>query len=360
MVFKGFGIRVSAAGARAPPADAAATANRTATGASDRPCQFGNGPSTLPALEFIAGGDRCAARFCTSRLQRPLERSATPAFPGRQPGIPGHHRDRRLPPAQRHDAVAAAGDLSGHQGWPGPEFRTDRPGHAGLPGHRLAAAAAGRRVCGPPTYAARAPRWHAVHAGGPGRAFGCAPLRAGAHRRGADRHRLLGIPPGSLARRAHGLGRTSWTRAVDVPGRRQQRPGPGSARRGTGGSALRAVEPGAVRAAGAAVRCHPVERQRLVPPPRAGAPARRRVASAEPGCRRSGDRPTRDRAAAAADLLEVHLPDQHDQLFHVLSDPSLRCVDPRRAAAPVRLHRRHCARYAARRAGRPIASGAGA
>ncbi len=123
-------------------------------------------------------------------------------------------------PAQRHDAVAAAGHLSDHQGRLRPRLRPDRPDHAGVPAHRLAAAAGGRHVYRPAAAALLAGRRHGLHAGRPDRAGARRQLRAAADRRGADRHRLVDLPPRVDAHGAHGLGRPARLCAVAVPGRR--------------------------------------------------------------------------------------------------------------------------------------------
>ena len=126
-----------------------------------------------------------------------------------------------------------------------PELRPDRPGHAGLPDHRLAAAAAGRALCRQAADAAGAAGRHAVHAGRP------AVLSvAHTYRGAAGRRVLLGIgssvfhPESSrVARMA--VGRPPRPGAVAVPGRRQCRPGARSAGRGADRGALGPVEPGA-------------------------------------------------------------------------------------------------------------------
>ena len=56
----------------------------------------------------------------------------------------GAVRNQLLPFAQRHDAGAAAGDLSHPEDRLPPEFHADWPHHTGLSAHRLAAAARGR------------------------------------------------------------------------------------------------------------------------------------------------------------------------------------------------------------------------
>ena len=107
----------------------------------------------------------------------------------------------------------------------GLELRADRPDHADLPGHRVAAAAAGRHLYRQAAAAVLAGDRHGFHADRPVAAVARRQLRAAAGRRGADRHGLVGVPSGILARRAHGVGRTARPRAIAVPGRRQCRLG---------------------------------------------------------------------------------------------------------------------------------------
>jgi hypothetical protein len=182
----------------------------------------------------------------------------------------GRHRLRRdsgdqlLPSAQRHDAVAAAGDLSRAEGPVRPEFRPDRPGDPGLPDYRLAAAAAGRALRRPPPDAARAAGRHTVQPRGPGGAVGRPQLSTLAPRGLSDGGRLVGVPSGILARGAHGGRRPAWPRAVAVPGRRQRRPGARSPGCRPGRRALGAIEPRCLRPDGAALRRRAVERRPMV------------------------------------------------------------------------------------------------
>ena len=100
-----------------------------------------------------------------------------------------------------------------------------------LPMHRLAAAAAGRAVHRPAADALLARRRHGLHPRRAAAAVGRRQLRLPAAGGGADRHGLLGVPPGSLARRAHGVGRALRLRAIVLSGRRQRRLGDRAAAR---------------------------------------------------------------------------------------------------------------------------------
>ena len=128
-----------------------------------------NKPFTLMAYpnrtHCICEGDAAPACTCTRCLPATSNRTCRPKGvtsivpPGGRLGCATHAARRRLPragrhqllpPAQRHDPVAAAGDLSDPQDELRARLRPDRPHHARLPAHRVAAAAAGRALHRPP------------------------------------------------------------------------------------------------------------------------------------------------------------------------------------------------------------------
>ena len=161
--------------------------------------------------------------------------------------------------------------------------------HLHLSVHRIAAAAAGGDVRRqePPALFARC--GHGLHAGGPAAARLRRQLRAAARRRGARRHRLLGVSSGILARGAHGLGRQARAGAVGVPGRRQPRLLRRPAARRLHRAAARSVERGVVLRRGAARHGGALQRRALVqgarhraPGTRAGAGRRARGAVMSP------------------------------------------------------------------------------
>ena len=103
-------------------------------------------------------------------------------------------------------------------------FGADRAAHLHLPDHRLAAAA-GRRLL-----TDRTPRPYSLAVGMGFTLVGLVLLASPATTRcccgrRADRHRLVGLSPRILARRAHGLRRPARTGAIRVSGRRQCRLG---------------------------------------------------------------------------------------------------------------------------------------
>ena len=78
-------------------------------------------------------------------------------------GLLRARRAQRLPPAERHGAVAAAGDLPDPEDGPAARLQAHRPDHARQPGHRVAAAAGRRVLHRPSSAAAVAGRGHDVH-----------------------------------------------------------------------------------------------------------------------------------------------------------------------------------------------------
>ena len=99
--------------------------------------------------------------------------------------------------------------------------RPDRPDHADLSDHRVAAATARRHLHRQASEAVFAAGRHGLHAGRPAADVDRAELRRAAAGRGAGRLRVVGVSSGIVAGRAHGLGRPARTRAVAVPGGRQ-------------------------------------------------------------------------------------------------------------------------------------------
>ena len=141
----------------------------------------------------------------------------------RAPPMPAG-RGQRVAPAQRHDPVSAAGDLSSAEGQLRLELHAGRADDAGADADRLGAAAGGRI---PHRLAAqRRTRWSSAWVS---RWSDCCCWR----RRGAIRccswpRRWSGVgssnlPPRVVAGRADGLGRATRPGAVGLPGRRQRR-----------------------------------------------------------------------------------------------------------------------------------------
>ena len=172
---------------------------------------------------------------------------------------------RRVPRPQRHDAVAAAGDLSRLQGRLRPELRPDRPGDPVLPADRLDPAAGGR-LCGRQAPDPHGPaRRRPVLPGRPCRAVDRPQLRRDPDRREPAGRRLLGVPSGMLAGGADGGRAAAGPGPGPVPGGRQCRRGARPPGRRPGGGEVRAEEPGLLRPAGPVDRRHPVERRPVVP-----------------------------------------------------------------------------------------------
>ena len=190
-------------------------------------------------------------------------------------------------------------------------LRADRPDHAHLPAHGVAAAAAGRALHRPHPQAVLAGDRHGLHAG---RAVCCCRWRAASAvllvAAGARGARLVRLPPGVFARRADGVRRAARPGAVAVPGRRQRRLGARAAAGRVHRAAARPGERRVVLAGGAA-------RHRSCCGASAAGTSVSRAAASRPSARRRRRRhPTlspapgaaRARRAARADLLEVRLP----------------------------------------------------
>ena len=145
----------------------------------------------------------------------------------------------------------------------------------------------------------------------------CAQLLAAARRRRADRLRLGDLPSGILARRAARLGRPLRPRAVDLPGRRQCRPGDRAAARRLHRRALRPGERRLVRAGRAG------RHRRAVAGRRAGT---RRICVTQ----RPGGQPSAAvlRSAAGASAGRAHHPGAPDLRRRTSTSPACRATTP--------------------------------
>lgn len=139
--------------------------------------------------------------------------------------------------AQRHDAVAAAGHLSAHQGFLRSQFHADRPDHADLSIDGFAAPTVGRHIHRPAAAALFAGGRHGLHADGAGRSRARGQLFHAGARRGDGRHRLVDFSSRVDTHGASGIGRAARFCAIAVPGRRTGRPGVRSAARRVRGGA---------------------------------------------------------------------------------------------------------------------------
>ena len=237
-----------------------------------------------------------------------------------------------LPSAQRHDRVAGAGDLSAVQDLARARLRAGRAHHADLSVHRLDLPAA-RRL-----YTDRRPKPYSLAAGMGFTLVGLGlpvamPASFGhdALRRLPGRHGLGDLPSRSIARRADGVGRAAWPRAVAVPGRRQYRLVAGSAARRLHRHSARPGQHRLVQPHRAARHGRADARRHLVQgPPRHLAPG------VAPPRRRRRAQPVvahgRDVAggAAGADVLEILLHGGAHQLLHLLPDGPVRDCRSRR------------------------------
>ena len=197
--------------------------------------------------------------------------------PESRPDRGAHHlldpgRDQFLPPAERHDAVAAAGAVSHAEGLVPAELRADRAADVHLPDHRLAAATDRGHVHGSLAAAVFAVGGHGIHAGRAAAARLCRKLRAAAAGGGAGGHRIVGVSPRVFAGRPHGVGRSARARAVGLSGRRKRGLGYRTAARGVHRDAAWTVERRLVLGHGAARHVRAVQRRPLVQGARRGAP----------------------------------------------------------------------------------------
>ncbi len=251
----------------------------------------------------------------------------------------GADRDQLLPHAERHDAVAAAVDLSDAQGELRARFRPGRPHHPDVPGDGIAAAADDRALHRPQAEALCARHRHGFHLLRPAAAVLRHQLSDAAAGGGDGRHRIVGVPSGILARGAARLGRAAWLGAVLVPGRRQRRLGDRTA-----GGRLH-------RAAARAGRGRLVLLRRAGGDPGAdagwrlvqrtsGRPCAQGAArdEAEPADAPAGRR--RARRAAGPHVFQVLLHRQPQQLLHLLHDRSVRRAGAAGADLSLHLSRR--------------------
>ena len=263
--------------------------------------------------------------------------------------LQGARRAQLLALPERPDPVADPRDLSAAEGRIRAQLRADRPDHADVPDHRVAAAAADRPLHRQAPAAALVVVRDGVDAVRAAAAGLRAVVRGAAGRGRAGRHRLVGVPSGVVAHRADGVGRPARARAVDLPGRRQRRERRRSAARGADRDPERAAQRRLVRARGAARDRGPVAGRHVV----RGAPSRvpgqgeGRARRAAVAAARQGR--VRRRDPDAADLLQVLLHGEHHQLLHVLPHREVRAVGPAGAAAPLRVPVRGRGRHAARR-----------
>ena len=170
--------------------------------------------------------------------RRSRRRAVTPAARGAgdRAGLSGARRHQLLAFPQRHHAVADPVGVSDPEGELRARFRPDRADHAGVPVHRLAAAAGGRPLHRQEGAAVLAGDRHGLDAVRPAAAQRSRITTRHPDRRRAGRARLGGVSSGIGADRAARLGRPLRHGAIGVPGRRQcrhrARPGAGGADRG--------------------------------------------------------------------------------------------------------------------------------
>ena len=150
----------------------------------------------------------------------------------------GRHQLFALP--QRHHAVADRIGVSDPEGQLRARLRPDRHDHAGVPVHRVAAAAGGRAFHRQEGAAVLARDRHGLYLLRPAAAQRRASIRHHPDRGGAGRTRLGGVPSGVGADRAAGLGRALRLCAIGVSARRQFRHLDGA---GAGGADRGAVRP---------------------------------------------------------------------------------------------------------------------
>ena len=241
--------------------------------------------------------------------------------------LPGPRRHQLLPPAQRHDAGAAAGDVPDAQDELRARLRADRADHAHLPAHRVAAAAGGRAST-PTTI--RKP-YSLAGRDGRSRSSGLLLLVGAPHlsglllvgRRWSGLGSAVFHPESSRVARMASGGRHGLAQSLFQVGGNT---GSASGRCWPRSSCCRAAS--AASPGSRSRRC-----SRIVVLWRVGrwyqrAPGDRRGRTAPPAarirrcCRRRGA--MRARRADRADLLEVHLSGEHQQLLHVLPDRPVR------------------------------------
>ncbi len=160
--------------------------------------------------------------------QRGFGRSERDAPRGGGDDLFDHPVPQLLAFPQRHDAVAGPGAVPDAQGQLRPQFRADRPDHAGHAGD-LVAVAADRRIRRRLAAAALfSRRRHGVDLCRAVDAGECEQFPPLAVRRRDGRDRLGGVPSRGVARGADGVGRAARAGPIAVSGRRQCRLGAGA------------------------------------------------------------------------------------------------------------------------------------
>jgi hypothetical protein len=166
-----------------------------------------------------------AARFLFETTRNVPARGST----GRQPSgyaspgsgancVPDPDRPELLPPAQRHDPVAAASALPIAEDFVCAGFRPDRPDHPDLPSHRVTVATHDRHLDRPLPETVFVGRRHGLDPVRIVVALASTELSRLAAGRRHDRQRIGRIPSGVLTHRAARLRWTTRTGAIAVPG----------------------------------------------------------------------------------------------------------------------------------------------
>ena len=135
-----------------------------------------------------------------------------------------HRRAQRVAHAQRHDAVAGAGALSGVRKGAVAQLLSDRRHHLRLPAHRLASPAADRLRARPEAVERDPAGRHGLHHGRAAAARLRGRLSAHSAVGRGDRDRERGVPSRGLARRARCVGRAARLRPESLSGGREFRP----------------------------------------------------------------------------------------------------------------------------------------
>ncbi|MNE41610.1 hypothetical protein D3C80_1356900 [compost metagenome] len=153
--------------------------------------------------------------------QRPDRLSAGVRYaPKQSPGDAHHRRGSAGAFDQRPDPVGAAVDLSDAQGQLWADLHPGRPDHPDVSADGLVAAAVGRLLHRSPSQTVVVAGGYGLHLDRDSDDVGCRQLPANPVGGGADRHRFIDLPPGSVPRGAPGFGRTLRAGAIDLPGRR--------------------------------------------------------------------------------------------------------------------------------------------
>ncbi len=183
-------------------------------------------------------------------------------------GIPDSRGDQLFPSAERHDSVAAAGDLSDPEEQFSSGFREGRADYSDYAADRVFAAAFDRALYRPQAEAVFPAVRDGIHAGGAGVAVDGFELRVHSDCGGADRDGVGRVSSGIVAGGADGFGRPAWTGAIGVSGGGKcgvvARAAAGRVHR----SAARTAQHRVVHAGGAAGDCPADQRGRVVQAPR--------------------------------------------------------------------------------------------